>query len=279
MPDLLLHLDSYPDPATKPAIDGAVILAAALGGKLTALAYQVVVPLESNRLADWVVDLSALVRAAEAKSAEACKAAIGRFTEQAKAAGTFGAALTLRADLFDVADDVARRARTRDLTIVPLTGAANGHREVAQSVIFGSGRPVLVFTPGRRPPPRAFDTIAIAWDGEARAARSVADALPLLKRAKQVRVFTIVGEKPSATGGLAADLVRHLQTHGVAAAVDEVAARGRRIGAALDAYIRARRPDLLVMGAFGHSRLREFILGGATEHMLAKPLAPVFLAH
>lgn len=277
--DLLLHLDSYPDAATRPAIEGAVTLAGALGGKLTALAYQVVVPLESNRLADWLVGLSGLIREAEASSAQACEAALAQFTEAAKAAGVYAKGDRIRADVFDVADDVARRARTRDLSIIPLTGLRNGHHDVAQAVVFGSGRPVLIFRPGRRALPQAFDTVAVAWDGGAPAARAVSCALPILKRAKQVRIFTVLEEKPSVTAGLADDLVRHLRTHGVSPEVDEVRARGRTIGGAFGGYVRNRRPDLIVMGAYGHSRVQEFILGGATEHVLSDPGAPVLLAH
>lgn len=121
--------------------------------------------------------------------------------------------------------------------------------------------------------------VAIAWDGGPCAARAVAEAMPLLGRAAQVRVFTVVGEKPSVEPGLAAELVRHLGAHGVVAAVDEVDIGGRAIGAALDAYLKAQAPDLLVMGAYGHSRLQEFVLGGATEHMLWETKVPTFLAH
>lgn len=274
--DLLLHLDSYPDPVSARAIEGAVRLAAAVGGKVTACAYEVVVPLESNPLADWLTDLSSLVHQAEARSSAACDVSLQIFEQNAKSLGVFAKALKLRVNMFNVAEDLAKRARTRDLTLVPLTGSDVG---IAQSVVFGSGNPVLIFKPGRAEVPASFQRVAVAWDGGACAARAVAAAMPILSRAREVRVFTIVGEKPSATAGLSCELVRHLKGHSIEAEVDEAPARGRGIGAAFDAYLRKRPTDLIVMGGFGHSRLREFILGGATEHALTGLTTPVLLAH
>lgn len=278
--DLLLHLDSYPDPTSAPAVDEAIAFARAVGGGLTALAYEIVVPLESNRLADWVVDLSGLIRDAEQRSREACRTGVDRFKRDLAAAGLTGETIVTRADLFDVADDVARRARTRDLCLIPLGGRTSGHLDVAQSAIFESGRPVLVYRPGEDAFAKGLKTICVAWDGGRAAARALAEALPILAQADEVRLLTIVGEKPSARPGLATDAQRHLVRHGISAAIDEVDPRGQRIGAALDGYLADIKPDLLVMGAYGaHSRLREFVLGGATEHVLTAGKVPALLAH
>ncbi|MCI3953839.1 MAG: Universal stress protein UspA, partial [Burkholderiales bacterium] len=125
----------------------------------------------------------------------------------------------------------------------------------------------------------SLDTVAIAWDFSRPAARAVADALPLLERAKRVRVVTVVNEKDIASRRSSAELARHLARHGIDIVLDEFDSMGRRIGAALEAYVASRNADLLVMGAYGHSRVREFILGGATRSMLARPPVPVFLSH
>jgi nucleotide-binding universal stress UspA family protein len=80
--------------------------------------------------------------------------------------------------------------------------------------------------------------------------------------------------------GAAADLVRHLATHGISADVDErLALRDETIGQRFGDYVAAVRPDLLVMGGFGHTRFREFVLGGATRAMLEAPPCPVLMAH
>ena len=81
---------------------------------------------------------------------------------------------------------------------------------------------------------------------------------------------------PSRSG---AELAKHLARHGVDVVLDTVDAAGRSIDAALDSYITSRNADILVMGAFGHTRIRDFILGGATKSILARPPLPVFLSH
>src|SRR4029079_17019733 len=106
-----------------------------------------------------------------------------------------------------------------------------------------------------------------------------ADALPILAGAAEVRVLTILNEKASATAGVADDLVHHLARHRIPAQVDAVDADGDPIGAVLERYLAETRPDLLVMGAFGHSRTREFILGGATRGVLHAPKVSVLLSH
>lgn len=278
--DVLLHLDSYPDPTPDAAIDHAVALARRLEAKVTAFAPAVRIPVRSNRLADYLIGLSAMAKEWEAASRGSCQAEVARFTTAAQAAGVFADAQVETVDLYDVPDRVAQIARTRDLTIVPLADRFDGQAEVAQTAIFQSGRPVIVFralqpaaTAGR------LDEVVLAWDGSRGAARAMADALPILVLAKSVRVLTVAGEKPAATADLGAEAVRHLQAHGVSAVAATVDAEDRRIGEVLDAELKARPADLLVMGAYGHSRMQEFILGGATEHVLKNPPIPTLLSH
>jgi nucleotide-binding universal stress UspA family protein len=278
--DILLHIDSYPEATPETAIDQAVGFVAALGGTVSALAAQVVIPLQSNRVADYLIHLSDVAREQEAASADAARSTLQHFKSRAQAAGVFSQALLQKADLYLSSDEVAMQARTRDLCIVPLAGPYDGQMEVVEAVLFNSGRPVLVFRAGEASlPQRAPGTVVVAWDGSRCAARAMADALPILKLAGQVRILTIVHEKPAAVAGLGADALRHLKAHDVAAQVDEVDADGRAIGAVLDAYLAQHKPDLLVMGGYGHTRLREVILGGATEHMLNHPKTPIFLSH
>lgn len=278
--DMLLHIDSYPDAAPAAAIEQAVGFAAAVGGTLSALAVCVDIPLHSNRVADYLIHLSDMVRDEEAKSLSACQASLDQFKSLAEAAGVLGQALLEKADLYRLSDHVALRARTRDLCIVPLAGPYDGQIEVVEAVLFNSGRPALVFRAGKASlSPLPPESVVVAWDGSRCAARAMADALPILRLARHVRVLTILNEKPSAVAGLGADALRHLKAHGIAAQIDEVVAGGRRIGEVLDTYLAEVQPDLLVMGGYGHTRLREFILGGATEHALYHLKAPLFISH
>jgi nucleotide-binding universal stress UspA family protein len=278
--DILLHIDSFPEATPDAAIDEAVSFTAAVGGTLSALAGQVTIPLHSNRVADFLIHLSDLVHEQEAASAAACQASLTYFQDKAGAAGVLGQILLQKADLYLSSARIALQARTRDLCIVPLAGPYDGQMEVVEAVLFDSGRPVLVFRPGAASLPRkALGGVVLAWDGSRSAARAMADALPILQGAAQVRILTVLHEKPQAVAGLGADVLRHLEAHGVAARVDEVEAAGRSIGAVIDDYLAQHKPDLLVMGGYGHSRLREVILGGATEHMLNHPNTPIFLSH
>ncbi|MBS0332569.1 MAG: universal stress protein [Proteobacteria bacterium] len=279
MKDLLIHLDSYPDPTPMKEIDEAVAFAAMFRAKLTALAIGISIPIETNRIAEYLIGLSDMAAEEEGRSEAACERLLAEFTTRAKAAGVFGGANLESADLYEVSDLVAREARTRDLCLAPLGGRYSGQRDVVQAAIFGAGRPVLMYDGKRSRFAKGLETAVVAWDGSACAARAVAEALPILARAKATRVLIVLGEKASVHSGLASEIVRHLRCHGVDPVVDEVAARGRGVGAVFEAYLKEVSADLLVMGAYGHSRLREFILGGATEHMLWKGRVPTFLSH
>lgn len=280
MHDILLQLDSYPDPTPLEAVDRAINFATAVGATLSAVAVQVDIRNPSNRLADHFVGLSGLVAGEEQKSRANCETALTAFSAKANAAGVLGEARQVRADLYAVAQTVAALARTRDLCIVPVARPLDGQRAVAEAVIFGSGRPSLVFRsggPGLAAGPLGL--ALVAWDGSRAAARALADALTFLPSAREVRVLTVVNEKREARSGLGAEVVRHLKMHGVTSVADDVDAAGRRIGPVLEAYAEQHRAELLVMGAFGHSRVREFILGGATQHMLHELPLPIFISH
>jgi nucleotide-binding universal stress UspA family protein len=103
--------------------------------------------------------------------------------------------------------------------------------------------------------------------------------MPILEKAKRVCVLTVTKEKAIDTRRSGAELAKHLARHGVDVVLDEVDAKGRGIGDVLEAHVTYRNANLLVMGAYGHSRIREFILGGATKRVLARPPMPTLLSH
>lgn len=280
MKDILLHIDSYPESTPPEAIDQAVRFAAASGARLTALAVQVDLQAPSNFLADRLINLSGLCAEQEAKSLSACHEAVKAFDESLAKYNVSGDSRLTKVDLHLVGEHVARQARTRDLCLIPMMSRLDGQRAIAEAVAFGSGRPVLLFRPGVADlPGDALSTVVLAWDGSRSAARALADALPLLPMARQVRVLTVVNEKPEARSGLGDDAVRHLAAHGIEAVADEVDGSGRKVGQVFAEYAAQHRSDLLVMGAYGRSRIREFILGGATEYMLHDPKVPLLLSH
>ena len=278
--DILLHIDTYPEPTSDAAIDAAVDVAALLGGKITALALRLSIPVRSNIIAEHLIGLTDLAREEEARSLAACNHGLDRFKARAESRGVFRGVLLETAQLPTFAQQVAQRARARDLCIVPVGGALDGQDAVAETLIFHSGRPVLLMRSDAKVSADLAGGVAVlAWDGSVPAARAMADALPILRGMRQVRVLTILNEKASATAGLAQDAVRHLQAHGIEAVIDEVDAKGEFISRVLDSYLARTAPDLMVMGAYGRSRLREVILGGATEHMLRRAQLPVLMSH
>lgn len=280
MKDIILHIDSYPEPTSKEGIEQAVRFAAAVDANITALAVQVDIRAPNNALAERLINLSGLCAQEEAKSRAYCQAAIATFSEKLAVYGVRGDVSATTADLVGMGSHVALRARTRDLCLIPVMDSLDGQRDVAETVVFQSGRPVLLYRPGMADLfGGGLNTVVIAWDGSRTAARAMADALLVLQKARQVRVLTILNEKREAVAGLGADAVRHLKLHNIAAIADEVDAAGRKIGQVLSDYVTAQSADLLVMGAYGRSKMREFILGGATEHMLRHSPVPLMLSH
>ena len=278
--DILLHIDTYPEPTSDVAIDAAVDVAARLGAQITALALRLSIPVNSNIIAERLIGLTGMAREEEARSLAACTHGLDRFKARAESRGVFRGVLLETTQLPDFALHVARRARARDLCIVPVGGALDGQDGVAEALIFHSGRPVLLMRSEAKASAKLAGGVAVlAWDGSVPAARAMADALPILRGMRQVRVLTIVNEKASATAGLAQDAARHLQAHGVETVIDEVDAQGEFISRVLDSYLARTEADLMVMGAYGRSRLREVILGGATEHMLRRAQIPVLMSH
>jgi nucleotide-binding universal stress UspA family protein len=183
--------------------------------------------------------------------------------------------------MFDIGSSRSfRYARLRDITIVPVPEGDYRDQWYAESIIFGSGRPTVILpeTP-KRAGAFALNAVVVAWDYSRPAARAVADSLPILERAKLVRIVMVTNEKVFDTKRSGPELAKHLARHGVEVILDTVDAAGRGIGEVLESYVASRNADLLVMGAYGHSRIREFILGGATKSMLSRPPLPILFSH
>ncbi|SUS03355.1 conserved hypothetical protein [uncultured Defluviicoccus sp.] len=280
MRDVFLQIDTYAEPTPLAAIDQAVRFAKLLDCSLTGLAVHIDIHVPDNWLAERLLHVQKLAAVEEAKSLEAAQTLLKYMTATATTEGVRCEETIVRANVHRVGDAIANLARTRDLALVPLGNRLDAQRLVAEDVLFGSGRPMLAFHPEGAPLPSGkLGRVAIAWDRSRCAARAVSDALPLLKQAGDVRIVTVVGEKASAKSGLAIDLVRHLKCFGIVTEIDEVDGRGRSIGASLDAYVDKYAPQLMVMGGYGTSKLKEFVLGGATEHVLNRLRVATLLSH
>jgi nucleotide-binding universal stress UspA family protein len=147
-------------------------------------------------------------------------------------------------------------------------------------IILASGRPVLVL-PAGAPPVFTGDRILVAWRNTAEAARAVHDALPFLKRALEVVLAEITepggdGLRPTVT---IEDMADHLKSHGVSARCRIAPAAGASAGPCLLALAEEAKADLVVAGAYGHSRFREWALGGVTRYLLSESPLPCLLSH
>ncbi|HEY6919095.1 MAG TPA: universal stress protein [Tabrizicola sp.] len=197
--------------------------------------------------------------------------------------------LTLRSSVESVVtqlgaltDVVAARARYADLTVLPLPyGKARGVEDeaITEAALFEGMSPVLIV------PPAGMKTaqpkrILLAWNQSREALVAARRAMPFLKRAEMVQIVVVDppahGPERSDPGGLLCQL---LVRHGVKAEVSVLARTLPRVSEVLARQARDADADLLVMGAYGHSRFREAILGGATRDMLEHADVPVFLAH
>ncbi|HEY9219235.1 MAG TPA: universal stress protein [Phenylobacterium sp.] len=251
-----------------------------MGGEVTALALHVHIDAPRNRLADLLLDFQDLVKSEEARSTASAWALARSFEDAAASAGAPTVIVVQPVELYGEAERFCAHARGHDLTMMPIGPSVLNDRSIAEAVIFGSGRPVLLFPESEAVASAArIETAVVAWDGSRPAARALADALPLLTSVSHVRVLSILDEKPGVEVGTGARMVRHLALHGIRAVADEVDAKGEKIAHVMRAYLKAQSADLLVMGAYGHSRAREFVLGGATSGMFEDLTLPVLMSH
>ncbi|MBP1290963.1 MULTISPECIES: universal stress protein [Bradyrhizobium] len=274
--DVLLTLTSYPDPTPVSVIDRAVSLASTLAAHVAAISCEAHVQVPGSFLGG-AGNLGSIVTSEVQKSRRNARDLLATFELTAQKAGVLHETVLERCLTSEVPDLLVEYARLRDLTIVPVPISYD--QWYAEAIIFGAGRPTLVVP--EAPPSRTFELnrVLVAWDFSRAAARAVSDAIPILEKAREVRILTVTNEKAIPSKRSASELAKNLSRHGMDVIVEEVDAAGRAIGDVLAAQIESRRADLLVMGAYGHSRFREFILGGATRSILTKPPIPVLLSH
>jgi nucleotide-binding universal stress UspA family protein len=172
-------------------------------------------------------------------------------------------------------DLVSQQARLADLTVVPHPEAGEdvSSSDALHAVLFDSGRPVLIAP--RRAPPGIGRRVALAWNGTAESASAVLAAIPWMKQAEAVRVLS--AEEYQRRGPAAAELADYLALHGIGVESATFKPIDREVGAGLLRAAREFGADLLCMGAYSHSRLRQLILGGVTRHVLEKADLPVMM--
>ena len=174
---------------------------------------------------------------------------------------------------------LATRGRYADVVVVSQSNPETRRADVEDMVddlVVVSGRPVLVI-PYIGAPKNFGKRVLLGWNASREAARAVSDAMPLLETAESVEVFAVeprgLGDAPGA------DIARHLARHGIKANANTAAGSDIEVGDVLLNRAADTGADLIVMGAYGHSRMRELVLGGATRHVLEHMTAPVLMSH
>jgi nucleotide-binding universal stress UspA family protein len=180
-------------------------------------------------------------------------------------------------------DALSLHARYVDLLVVGQADPEDPEcvsRGLADHLALGAGRPVLVIPVGGVRG-EIGEIVAVAWNAKREAVRAISDAMPILESAKRVSVITINADSddPENAGIPAADIGLHLARHGIETQTKSLYGAPAAIGDLLLDAAGAESADLLVMGAYGHARLREILLGGVTSHVLTHTYIPTLLAH
>jgi nucleotide-binding universal stress UspA family protein len=171
-----------------------------------------------------------------------------------------------------------QQARLHDLTILDTEpSAAHLDRGLIEALLTQSGRPLLIVPTGQDA--CRCRRVLLAWDGSARAARAAGDALPFMRAAEAVDVVSVTGEKDLPETILGADIAPHLARHGANVTVHNLPMRGGNVADALRDAAERFGADMIVMGGFVHSRLREMLLGGVTQSLLKASPAPLFMSY
>jgi nucleotide-binding universal stress UspA family protein len=272
--DIIVNLSSTDkrDPAADYALSVAIAFQAHVAG--IGFAYEPVV-------GPSVIGISAdIIDAQRRESNQAAKAAIERFDKAARGAGLSAETRLLSATMAGAADIFGRMGRRFDISIVRQADPDNSLLDemVIEGALFESGRPVLV-VPYVQKEGLKLDRVVVCWDGSRTAARAVSDALPLLRRGKAIDVLTVAKDRGKSDELPAADIGQHLARHGLNVDVHRIVSPDIDVASSILSYVADASANLIVMGGYGHSRLREFVLGGATRGILSAMTVPTLMSH
>jgi nucleotide-binding universal stress UspA family protein len=274
---MLVPLHTYPDGNADGFARQVALYARHLQATVFALACNIDLPSPSSLLGNLVINVPAMIREAKAGSRARSAALIAAMKGELDPLGIPLRILEVERYPAEFGDVIARQARYHDLVLVGMGQYDRTPRLTAEAVIFGSGRPALLVP--ESVPVKDPDHVVIAWDGGSAAARAVSDAHVFLHRAGTVSIVTVAGEKPLADECPGARLAEYLAEHGIEAEVSRLQGDGRPIAEVLQGHVQDVGAGLLVMGGFGHSRMRDFVLGGATRGILDDLQVPVLVSH
>lgn len=261
------------DAAAEYAISVAETFGAHIAG--VGFAYEPVIP--ASVMGGISVDL---IESQRSENEQAAKAAIEKFDKLTSREGLSAETRLLNASMAGGADLFGRIARRFDLSVVGQAepDTVTPSDLVIEAALFESGRPVVV-VPYIQKAGLTLDHVMVCWDGSRTAARAVADAMPFLERAKKVELVVVTGESGKSDELPGVDFGQHLARHNINLDVKRIARGSVDVRDVILSYAADSGTDFIVMGGYGHSRLREFILGGVTRGILSSMTVPVLMAH
>ena len=276
--DIFLPLVGEPSAAAIAAIEKCTAIAGDIGARVTAMVVE-----QDISVRPKVAISSDMENTAATEAVRSVSNAHDLLTAFDTAATRFGVRNERWLQRFAAADipaNLAVWARLKDLSLVPVKPHDDQSEKIVERLIFESGRPILMCPEefaGELAV--AFDNVVIAWDHSAPAARAVADALPWLQAAANVHIITATDNNTPAELVSGTALVSHLAEHGIEATFEMIKIDGSSVGKVFEAYVEANAIDLLVMGAYRHSRLNEIVWGGATKTVIGRPPCWVMMSH
>lgn len=274
--DILVHIDDSKACARR--LEVAIRMARTHEAHLTGL-YTAVDPLLPGNIRAEVP--SHLLETLKAQTAERIEVAKSAYIEAVERAGVSADCHTVHCPGTRIGEVISLHGRYADLVVLgqpePDDGVA-ADIEVVEDVVLSVGRPVLV-VPYIGAGETLGERIMVAWDGGREAARAVNDALPAMERADSVAVLVVNPSKGGHGEQPGADIALHLARHKIEVEAQHLESRDITVGDALLSRLADESIDLLVMGAYGHSRLRELVLGGVTRQVFEQMTVPVLMSH
>jgi len=275
--DILVPIHTYPDGNSANLAPHCASIALHLDATVHAIVLEVEFPNVSSPLGNMLIDVPNILSGAKSVCRERGLLVASAMDVEMKAAG-----LQLRTTHVEsypgaVGDFVGRLGRYHDAVIIGIRVDEVTAQTTAEAVLFGSGKATLLVPEDAQPKP--FGHVMIAWDGSREAARAVADAREFLNRAKRVTILSITDEKELPGRDPGRQLADHLARHKISADIAKTSGNGRPVAETLQDFAHEIEAGLLVMGAFAHSRMRDFVLGGATSGILKNLRVPALLSH
>jgi nucleotide-binding universal stress UspA family protein len=256
----------------------AVSIAAELAAHLTGIAFRCepVIP----AMVDMYGIPPAIIASQRAEIEEAAKTAVADFEEAVSRAAVSGQAHIVDAPVDGAPGMLASIARRFDLSVLaqPQPGEPALARLFVEAALFESGRPVLI-VPYIQTAGLKLERVLVGWDGSRNAARAIGDAMPLLVQAKATEIVMVAGEPAKSDELPGAEIAHHLARHGIKVEVERIPATDVDIASTILSHAADVSADFLVMGGYGHSRMREFMLGGATRGILGSMTIPTLMSH